>query len=187
MKLIKTLLIVLALWQSPLTTCAQIPLKTEFGMLMMDDHRLGYDPSRYQRSADSLDRVLKVRAKDTTALFYRSALLLMGNQVTVRSAPGPEPLSKLQLAKSLADTAIAHGMKDRRLKVLQAQILKSLCYQYASDESWKYRPAEVVKRKLSFNRYKEQANRLYEELAVRDPNDAYDYRKLKVTAEYPIH
>jgi hypothetical protein len=77
-------------------------------------------------------------------------------------------------------------MTDFKLKVLGAQVYKELCYRFTGDESWKYNAKQIVARRRQFNNYKDLANKYYDEVALLDEGNAYDYQKLKVTEEYPI-
>ena len=93
---------------------------------------------------------------------------------------------KIWLLPNMVEKAINLKMSDFKLKVLRAQIYKELCYQYAGDESWKFNAKQIAERKAQFNAYKSLANKYYDEVALLDPNNAYDYQKLRVTTNYNL-
>ncbi|MEO7045688.1 MAG: hypothetical protein ABI091_10320, partial [Ferruginibacter sp.] len=84
-------------------------------------------------------------------------------------------------AKDMTEHAVELHMKDLRIKILRAQIYKDLLYRYSVSESWKFTSKQVVERKERYDTYKELANKYYDELAILDSQNAYDYQKLKVT------
>ena len=104
----------------------------------------------------------------------------------VKPYPDAASMSALVKANAEVNKAAAIGMKDFRLKILHANILVSLCYQYGSDESWKIKDDQVTKRRAQFNSYKKAANEALDELIKIDSSNSFDYEQKKVKNDYPI-
>jgi len=171
----------------PRLSYAQVPVKIESGMIRINDGSFKTDPQKYALVADSLDKVLKINGKDTTALFSRAMIYLSFNDLLAKPFQGTKgALENLVIAKDLAEKAITLKMQNFNLKVLRAQIYSELTYRFTGDESWKYNAKQIVERKSQFNAYKERANTYYSELMEIDKPNAYDYEKLKVTTKYPL-
>jgi hypothetical protein len=161
---------------------AQLNVVIENGSIYIKESTFGPpDAKKYSRLADSLDRVLKENPKDTTSLFGRALILeQLNNQLAKATSYTKDPISNLTIAKDLVEQAIALKMRDFRLKVLLAQLYKDLAYRYSVSESWKFTSKQIAERKVKYNAYKELANKYYDELAVLDSGNAYDYQRLKV-------
>jgi hypothetical protein len=143
--------------------------------------------NKYSALTDSLDKVLKLHPNDTTSLFLRSVLYLSFNKVMVNPDLGNKiAFNNLIIAKNMAEKAITLKMQNFYLKVLRAEIYRELTYKLGGDESWKFNGNQIADRRKQFNQYKELSNKYYDELAVLDNRNAYDYQKLKVTAKYPL-
>jgi hypothetical protein len=167
---------------------AQVNVKIESGMIYINNGLLGrLDEKKYTTLTDSLDKNLKVKPNDTTSLFFRALLYLSFNDLKAKPFQGASgALENLVIAKDMAEKAVGLGMKNFNLKVLRAQLYKELTYRFTGDESWKYNSKQIADRRKQFNDYKDLANRYYDELAVLDKANAYEYQKLKVTGKYPL-
>jgi hypothetical protein len=164
------------------TTKAQLEIKVGNGLIYINDRNLGHlNFNKYSPLIDSLDKSLKLHPNDTTSLFERALLFeQFNNQLAKATSLTREPIENLTIAKDLAEHAMVLNMKDIRLKVLQAQIYKDLVYRFSFNESWKFTSKEILERKQKRNTYKELANNYYDELALIDKDNAYNYEKLKV-------
>ncbi|MEZ2338379.1 hypothetical protein AB6735_22215 [Mucilaginibacter sp. RCC_168] len=167
---------------------AQPSVTVVVGKLRLNDGSLFRpDQKKYAAYEDSLNLNLKVNPSDTTSLFYRAFLYSTFNSIFVQPAPGqPAVMVDLIKAKNMVEKAVGLKMQDYRLKVLRAQIYGELCYQYGDDQSWKYNAKQIAERRDQFNSYKTLVNKYYDELAILDSSNAYDYQKLKVKEDYPI-
>lgn len=166
---------------------AQLPVKIVNGSILVADQNYGRNAKKYAALTDSLDHNLQARPDDTTSLFYRAVLYLNLNDIIAKPyqlAPGA--LEGLVKGKDLAEKAVKLNMQDFRLKVLRAQLYAQLAYRYTGDESWKFNVQQAAGRRTQYNQYKAAANTAYDELAVLDKRNAYDYQKLKVKGDYPI-
>jgi hypothetical protein len=165
-----------------LPSFAQLNVVIENGTIYIKKSTFGHpDAKKYSPMADSLEKVLKVNPKDTISLFERALILeQLNNQLAKATTYTRDPISNLTIAKDLAEQAIALKMTDFRLKVLRAQIYKDLAYRYSVSESWKFTSKQIAERKVKFNVYKGLANKYYDELAVLDSSNSYDYQKIKV-------
>jgi hypothetical protein len=166
---------------------AQLPVKIVNGSIFVADQNYGRNAQKYAALTDSLDHNLLTHADDTTSLFYRAVLYLDLNDIIAKPyqlAPGA--LEGLVKGKELAEKAIQLKMQDFRLKVLRAQLYAQLAYRYTGDESWKFNTQQAAARRAQYNQYKTAANTAYDELALLDKRNAYDYQKLKVKGDYPI-
>lgn len=161
---------------------AQLHVAVENGIIYIKNTNFGPpDPKNFGSLTDSLDEKLKVHPDDTTSLFERALLLeQFNNQLAKATSYTKDPAENLTVAKGMAEHAVALKMKDLRLKILRAQIYKDLVYRYSVSESWKFTSKEVAERKEKYNGYRGVANKYYEELAILDSPNAYDYQKLKV-------
>lgn len=142
---------------------------------------------KYDKVADSLERKLKTKPNDTTSLFMRSLIYYAYNQML--SEPDPRTkgtLDNLTKAKEMIEKALKAGMKDFRAKQLRAQIYSELCFRFSGDESWMFKPAEIIARRAQFNNFKEKANLYFDELGTLDSRNASDYNRRKITYSYPI-
>jgi hypothetical protein len=167
---------------------AQPPVIIDAGRIKINDGSfLRPDIKKYAAYADSLDLKLKVNPTDTTSLFYRALLYATFNSIVFQPAPGQKTvMEELAKSKSMVEKAVGLKMEDFRLKVLRTQIYSELCYQYGDDQSWKFNIKQIAVRRDQFNNFKQLANQYYDELAKLDPNNAYDYQRLKVKESYPI-
>jgi hypothetical protein len=165
-----------------LPSFAQLNVVIENGSIYIKERSFGPpDAKRYGPKADSLEKVLKLNPKDTTSLFERALILeQLNNQLAKATSYTKDPISNLTIAKDLAEQAISLKMTDFRLKVLRAQLYKDLAYRYSVSESWKFTIKQIAVRKVKYYAYKELANKYYDELAVLDSGNAYDYQRLKV-------
>jgi hypothetical protein len=142
---------------------------------------------KYLSLADTLDKRIKVNPSDTISLFFRAFLYEQFNNLgSEPNASSVVALKNLTTAKNMVEKALGLKMNDFNLKVLRAQTYKELCYRFSGDESWKYNAKQISERKALFNSYKAFANKYYDEVAMLDKNNAYDYQKLKVNVNYPI-
>ncbi|WPU99073.1 hypothetical protein SNE26_23965 [Mucilaginibacter sp. cycad4] len=165
----------------------QIPTRIISGKVMINDGSLIPKQEKYALITDSLKKQLEANPNDTTSLFYRALLLDCFNEQLAKPAPTEKgALENLQRAANLIDKAISLKMQDFKLKVLRAQVYKDLAYRFGGDESYKFTVKQINERRVLFNTYKEKANKLYNELAEIDKDNAYDYQKLKVNYDYPI-
>ena len=166
---------------------AQAPMKLVVGQLIIDDGSLVPRADKYASLIDTLEKRIKINPSDTTSLFLRAFLYVQFNNITSEPySSSVSALKNLTTAKNLVEKAISLKMNDFNLKVLRAQVYKELCYRFSGDESWKFNAKQISERKAQFNTYKAFANRFYDEAAVIDTSNAYDYQKLKVKEDYPI-
>jgi hypothetical protein len=166
---------------------AQVPVKVLNGQVMLNDGDFAPKPSKYIAITDTLSKRIKANPHDTTSLFYRELLYVQFNGLQLRPYAGDkEALNNLTIAKDMAAKAVNLKMQNFILKVLLAQIYRELCYRYSADESWMYNLKQIAQRKGQFNSDKILANKYYDEVALLDEGNAYDYQKLKVTEKYPI-
>lgn len=165
-----------------LPSFAQLNVVIENGSIYIKETTFGPpDAKKYSPLADSLEKVLKINPKDTTSLFEQALILeQLNNQLAKATSFTRDPISNLTVAKDLAEHAIALKMKDFRLKVLRAQLYKDLAYRFSVSESWKFTSKQIAERKVKYNAYKNLTNKYYDELAVFDRGNAYDYEKLKL-------
>jgi hypothetical protein len=175
-------LVLLLMLVGTLHSFAQLNVVIENGTIYLKQSTFGPpDAKEYSRLADSLEKVLKINPKDTTSLFKRALLLeQLNNQLAKAASYTKNPISNLTIAKDLAEQAIALKMTDFRLKVLRAQLYKDLAYRFSVSESWKFTSKQIADRKVKYNTYKELENKYYDELAVLDSGNAYDYQRLKI-------
>lgn len=165
-----------------LSTHAQINTVMENGAIYIKGGGFGpADAKKYGAKADTLDKTLKAHPNDTTSLFERALLLeQFNNQLAKATSFTKDPIDNLTIAKNMAEHAIALNMKDIKLKVLRAQIYADLVYRFSVSETWKFTSKQISDRKAKYNTYKGLANKYYDELALLDKINAYDYEKLKV-------
>ncbi|MDB5086750.1 MAG: hypothetical protein JWR09_744 [Mucilaginibacter sp.] len=170
------------------TSLAQLPIQLRSGLIYINDGTLGRPQvSKYSILTDSLDKNLKLHPNDTTSLFLRAILYIRLNSITVNPDLGNKiALKNLVTGKSMAEKAITLQMQNFMLKVLRAEFYKELTNRFMGDESWKYNNQQIIERKRQFKNYKELANKYYDELALLDKSNAYDYQKLKVATNYPL-
>ena len=168
---------------------AQLNVVVENGIISIQSGSFGPpDPKKFNSIIDSLDKNLKEHPNDTTSLFYRALLLeQFNNQLAKASSYTKDPIENLTTSKEITEHAVGLNMQDIRLKVLRAQIYKDLVYRYSVSESWKFTSKQISERKVKCNTYKELANKCYDELAVIDKNNAYDYIRLKVNNNWNGH
>ena len=161
---------------------AQLNAVVENGAIYIKEKSLGrLDERKYNAISDSLEKILKVNPKDTTSLFKRALLLeQLNNQLAKPSSYTNDPISNLNVSKDMVEQAIALKMTDFKVKVLRAQIYKDLAYRYAVSESWKFTNKQIAERKVKYETYKDLANKYYDELALLDSRNTYDYKKLKL-------
>jgi hypothetical protein len=173
---------------SAMSTNAQLKVKVASGLIYINDGSFGKpNGKKYAILTDSLDKNLKTHLNDTTSLYYRALLYLTFNDLKAKPFQGEKgALENLTIAKKMAEKAVTLEMKNFDLKILRAQVYKELTYRFTGDESWKYNSKQIADRKALFNTYKNLANKYYDELAVIDKENAYDYQKLKVTDNYPL-
>ena len=179
----KTLYLVLLLMLvGTLPSFAQFNVVIENGSIYIKDRSFGPpDAKKYSPIADSLEKILKIQPKDTTSLFERSLILeQLNNQLAKATSYTKDPIINLTIAKDLAEQAAALKMKDFRLKVLRAQVYKDLAYRYSVSETWKFTGKQIAERKIRYNTYKDLSNKIYDELAVLDTVNAYDYQRSKL-------
>jgi tetratricopeptide (TPR) repeat protein len=166
---------------------AQPQVTVHFGQITLTDPSPIFRLSKYQKIIDSLDKVIKFTPNDSTALFYRAVFYLKANELTAKpDLSDATAMAELNKGKQFAERAQALKMKDIRLKVLLAQLCSGLCYRFGGDASWKFKAAQIEKRRQQFASFKKLANKYYDELASLDPSNAYDYQRLKVSISYPI-
>ncbi len=167
---------------------AQLPVQVRSGLIYINDGTIGSPkPNKYAALTDSLDKNLKLHPNDTTSLFIRGVLYLSLNRVIVNPDLGNKiAFENLIMAKNMAEKAINLKMQNFYLKVLRAEIYRELTYRLGGDELWKFNSKQITQRRAQFNSYKELANKYYDELAILDKVNAYDYQKLKVTSKYPL-
>lgn len=167
---------------------AQLPVQVRSGLIDINDGTIGKpNANKYSALTDSLDKNLKTHPNDTSSLFFRAVLYLSFNKVMVNPDLGNKiAFNNLIIAKNMAEKAITLKMQNFYLKVLRAEIYRELSFRLGGDESWKFNSKQIADRRKQFNQYKELANKYYDELAVLDNGNAYDYQKLKVTNKYPL-
>ena len=160
---------------------AQLNIAVENGVIYIKTATFGPpDPKKFITLTDSLDKNLKAHPDDTTSLFERALLLeQFNNQLAKATSYTKDPIENLTAAKDMTEHAV-ELMKDIRLKILRAQVYKDLVYRFSVNESWKFTNKQISERKIKYNAYKVLANKYYDELALLDNNNAYDYQKLKV-------
>lgn len=161
---------------------AQVNTTVENGLVMIKDGSLGRpDPAKYATVTATIDRKLKANPNDTTSLFIRAMLYLHFNSLIANpNLSSDVPTYNLINAKKLADRADSLNMQDIKLKVLRAQLCKELTYRYAATEKWRYNDKQLAERKRKYDMYKALANQYYDELAMLDKKNAYDYQRLKI-------
>ncbi len=190
MKRAHSLIISMFLFFCSANVLAQLPqFKVVFGRILIDDGTMNphTNEEEYRTVTDSLDKNLKIKPNDTTSLFYRSLFYLSFNSAIAKPYQNTKgALENLTIAKNLAEKAIALNMKSFNLKVLRVQIYNELSYRFTGDESWQFNAKQIESRRKLFNTYKELTNKYYDELAVLDKNNAYDYQKLKFKGNYPL-
>lgn len=129
---------------------------------------------------------MKLHPSDTTCLYLRSVLYLSLNKIEVNPDLGSKiTFDNLVIAKKMTEKAANLKMQNFYLRVLRAEIYKELTYRLAGDKSWKLNSQQISERRNWFNDYKHLANQYYDELALLDKRNAYDYIKLKVMINYP--
>ncbi|AYL95296.1 hypothetical protein [Mucilaginibacter celer] len=167
---------------------AQLPIIIANGQLRLNDGNfLKPDPKRYIAFTDSLEFKLKSSPSDTAALFHRALLYSVFNSILFHPYPGESAVMQdLLRAKSLAEKAISLKMQDFKLKVLLAQICSELCYQYSDDQSWKFNDKQITERRKQFGAFKKLTNEYYDDAISTDPDNAFEYQKLKVKRDYPV-
>lgn len=167
---------------------AQLPVQVRSGSIYINDGAIGSPKlNKYAALTDSLDKNLKLHPNDTASLFFRAVLYLRSNSVIANPDLGNKlAFNNLVTAKNMAEKAITLKMQNFYLKVLRAEIYRELTYRLGGDQSWKFNSKQITQRRTQFNSYKELANKYYDELAVLDNGNAYDYQKLKVTNKYPL-
>lgn len=161
---------------------AQLNVVNENGSIFIKEKSFGPpDEKKYSHIADSLARVLKLNPKDTNSIFERALILeQLNNQLAKATSFTKDPIINLSIAKNLAEEAILLKMTDIRLKVLRAQIYKDLAYRFSVSESWKFTSLQIAERKTKFTLYKGLANKYYDELAILDKGNSYDFAQKKV-------
>ena len=170
-----------------ITTYAQVPVKVISGQIIIDDGSMIPNAAKYAAVANTIDNRLKTNPSDTTSLFFRAMLYVQFNDLMAKPFAGDTTaLKNLVIAKNMIEKAIILKMTDLKLRVLRAQVYKELCYRFSSDESWKFNAKQIAKRRILFNNYKDLANGYYDELAVLDKHNAYDYQRMKVKEKYPL-
>jgi len=165
---------------------AQLKFKIISDNIYISDGSIVFKPSKYIAKTDSLANILKKHPKDTIVLFTHAVLVLKANDQLAKPHPSISELKNLQMANAEADTALKTGMTDIRLKVLRAQLLKSLAYQYSADERWQFSKDQIQSRRSAFLGYQNSANMEFDNLANLDVTNAYDYQKQKTNNAYPI-
>lgn len=180
-------IILVLLATSTIQLKAQVKVTVENGRILVGVPWIKPNEKKLQPIIDTLDRNLKANPNDTTSLFCRAVLYLNLNDIMAKPYQGTiGALENLVKGKDMAEKAIDLKMQDFRLKILRAQLYSELAYRFTGDESWKFNSKQIAERRKQFNNYKELANKYYDELAVLDKTNAYDYQKLKVNSDYPI-
>ncbi|WDF77113.1 hypothetical protein PQ469_24825 [Mucilaginibacter sp. KACC 22773] len=165
------------------TTQAQPPVKVVSGIIFVGNSSLERNESKYAPFIDSLDRKLKANKNDTTSLFYRALFYVQYNSFVLNpDLETNQAINRLLLARKMVDRADSLKMQSVSLKVLRAQICNELVSRYAPIETWRFNDKQLAERKKKHDYYKELANQYYDELAQLDPDNAYDYQKLKTGA-----
>ena len=167
---------------------AQLPVEIRSGLIYINDGTIGKPyPNKYSDLTASLDKALKLHPNDTTCLYLRAVLYLRLNKITVNPDLGNKiAFGNLVIAKNLAEKAINLKMENLYLKVLRAELYKELTNRFMADQAWKFTEHQIAERKSQFDNYKAITNKYYDELAVLDKQNAYDYQKLRVNAKYPL-
>jgi hypothetical protein len=164
---------------------AQHPVRIVSGMIAWDDGTLTPKENKYKLFTDSLDRNLQTHPKDTTSLFFRALLYLRFNSIMANpDLSSTKATNNLRTAKAMTDRADSLKMKSFYLKVLRAEICRELNGRYAPVDLWRYTDQQAAERKKNHLYYMNLANKYYDELAVLDSANAYDYQKLKVKNGY---
>lgn len=160
---------------------AQFSVKVENGQIFVNDSWIRPDEQKLRPFSDSLDRNLKIHPNDTTSLFYRAVLYLQFNKFVINpDLSSNRATIQLLLARKMVEKADSLKMQNFHLKVLRAQICKELTNRYAPAETWRFNAKQMTDRKQKFDYYKNLANTYYDELALIDKKNAYDYQRLKV-------
>jgi len=161
---------------------AQPNIVVENGQIYIKTSAFGPpNPSTFKPLTDSLDKRLKLNSNDTSCLFQRALLLeQFNNQLAKAASYTKDPIENLSVARDMAEHAVELQMKDLKLKILRAQVYKDLVYRYSVSESWKFTSKQVAERKVKCDNYKALANKYYDELALLDAGNAYDYERLKI-------
>lgn len=163
---------------------AQHPVRVVSGMIALDDGTLTPKENKYKLFTDSLDRNLQTHPKDTTSLFFRALLYIRFNSIMANpDLSSTRATNNLRTAKAMADQADSLKMKSFYLKVLRAEVCKELNGRYAPVDFWRYTNQQATERKKKYLYYIDLANKYYDELAVLDSANAYDYQKLKVKSD----
>jgi hypothetical protein len=181
-------IILIILFVKPTFSFAQLPVQVRSGLIYINDGTIGNPkPAKYAALSDSLDKNLKLHPNDTTSLFLRGVLYLNLNSVIANPDLGNKmAFNNLITTKNMVEKAVTLKMQNFYLKVLRAEIYRNLTFRLSSDQSWKLNNNQITQRRSQFNSYKELANKYYDELAVIDKENAYDYQKLRVTNNYPF-
>jgi hypothetical protein len=168
-----------------LQVSAQHTVRVVSGMIALDDGTLTPKENKYKLFTDSLDRNLQTHPKDTTSLFFRALLYLRFNSIIANpDLSSTKATNNLRTAKAMTDRADSLKMKSFYLKVLRAEICRELNGRYAPVDLWRYTDQQAAERKKNHLYYMNLANKYYDELAVLDSANAYDYQKLKVKSGY---
>jgi hypothetical protein len=165
---------------------AQLHVKVVAGMISLDDGTYSPNQKQYASFIDSLDLNLKAHPNDTTSLFYRALLYLQYNSFIINpDLSTNQATNKLLLARKMVDRADSLKMQSFYLKVLRAQLCRELTTRYAPIEIWQFNNKQMADRKKKYDYFKSLANRYYDELAILDKRNTYDYQKLKLAANNP--
>jgi hypothetical protein len=166
----------------------QLKYKIGNGMINFADGPIGrFNEKAFIHLIDSLEKNLKSNPNDTTSLFDRALLYSLGNNILAKPYPREKgALENLLIGKNEIEQAISLGMVSLQAKVLRAQLYKDIVYRYSGDEPWMFNKQQIEKRRIDYNTYKDLANKDYDELIIISKNNAWDFTKLKVKAEYPI-
>ncbi|MCO5946735.1 hypothetical protein NAF19_07530 [Mucilaginibacter sp. RT5R15] len=184
---ISSFLILAFLFFVKVSAIAQPPTRIIAGKVLINDGTMKFTAAKFRPIVDSLDKVLKVHPTDTISLFYRALFYSLSNNLMARPYQKENSaLDNLIIGKSQIEKAISLGMSDFKTRVLRAQIYGDIAYRYTGDESWMFNKKQIADRKTQYNSFKELANKYYDELAVLDKGNAYDYQKLRITANYPL-
>ncbi|MBK0380060.1 hypothetical protein [Mucilaginibacter segetis] len=167
---------------------AQLPLEIRSGLIYVNDGTIGKpNANKYSALSDSLDKVLKLHPNDTTCLYLRAVLYLQLNKIISNPDVGNKmAFGNLVIAKDMAEKAVNLKMENLYLKVLRAELYKELTNRFMADQAWKFTEHQIAERKSQFDNYKAITNKYYDELAVLDKQNAYDYQKLRVNGKYPL-
>jgi hypothetical protein len=160
---------------------AQHLVRVVSGMIALDDGTLAPKENKYRPFTDSLDHHLQMHPADTTSLFFRALLYLRFNSLMANpDLTSSRATNNLRTAKGMVDRADSLKMKSFYLKVLRAEVCRELNGRYAPVDLWRYTSQEAAERKKKYLYYMELANKYYDEVAVLDSANGYDYQKLKV-------